>query len=266
MTGRAEVRGVELAYESAGSGSPPLVWCHGLTGSRSAEDESELIDWTAVAAATEVLRYDARGHGESGLTTEPGGYGWDELALDQLALADHAGVGSYVAGGASLGAATALHAAVVAPDRIARLVLMIPPTAWETRAPQAGLYEQMARSIERHGVEPLVEAAAGLPTPDPFVGRPEWAERRDRTLRSADPVRLATVVRGAIGADLPPRDVVARIEAPTLILAWSGDPGHPVGSAEALVELMPRAELSVASSWADVKGWTGLLVGFLSTR
>lgn len=264
-SGRASIRGVELAYELAGpTRGTPLVWGHGLTSSRADEDGGTLIDWPAVTARARVLRYDARGHGESGLTAEPRAYGWDALALDQLELAGEAGVEAYVAGGASLGAATALHAAVAAPDRVVGLVLAIPPTGWETRAEQTDIYERMARVVERAGVEPLIAAASALPTPDPFVGRPEWDERRARAMRAADPDRLAAVFRGAATANLPPREVVALVEAPTLILAWSGDAGHPVSSAEALVELMPHAELSVARSWDDLGRWTDRLLGFLA--
>ena len=241
------------------------MWGHGLTSSRAEEDDGTIIDWPAVTRRTRVLRYDARGHGESGLTSEPVAYGWDRMALDQLELAATTGVGVYVAAGASLGAATALHAAVAAPERIVGLVLVIPPTGWETRAAQTDIYEQMARLVERAGVEPLIEAAAALPTPDPFAGRSEWDERRERSMRAADPTRLAAIFRGAATANLPPRDLVEAITVPTLVLAWSGDPGHPVSSAEALVELMPHAQLSVAATWDDLRGWTDRLLRFLDS-
>ena len=124
------VRGVELAYDVSGEGHPPMIWGHGLTSSRAAEDRAMLIDARGLASVTGLVRYDARGHGESALSSNPADYAWDAMARDQLALADHLAIDRYVAGGASLGAATALHAAVIAPERIVALVLVIPPTAW----------------------------------------------------------------------------------------------------------------------------------------
>ena len=35
-----------------------------------------------------LIRYDARGHGESGATADPADYAYPSLAADQLALAD----------------------------------------------------------------------------------------------------------------------------------------------------------------------------------
>ncbi len=255
MSGIAAIRGVDLAFERAGTG-PTLVWGHGLTSSRGSEDDLALIDWQRVRSVADLVRYDARGHGESGFTERPDDYGWDRLALDQLALWDHLGIERAIAGGASMGAATALHAAVMAPDRVLGLVLVIPPTAWETRAGQTDLYRQMADVVETAGVEPLIEAGAELPPPDPFLDDPRWKQRRADTLRSADPVRLAGVFRGAAVADFPAVEAVRDIACPTLILGWSGDPGHPVSSAERLGRLIDGSVVSIASTATDMAGWT----------
>lgn len=264
MGDRRTIRGVDLAGRLVGDGDPTLVWGHGLTSSRTQEDDGLLLDWPRIEASTSVLRYDARGHGESGTTPDPHDYGWDRMALDQLELASSFGVERYVAGGASLGAATALHAAVTAPDRIVGLLLVIPPTGWETRAAQTGRYEQMASILDRKGTEPLIQAAAtDVPIPDPFAGLGIWEQRTIDTLRAADPSRLATIFRGAATANLPPRDQVARIAVPTRILAWSGDAGHPVSSAEALADLIPGSELTVASTSDDLRSWTDTTIDFL---
>ncbi len=75
---------------------------------------------------------------------------------------------------------------------------------------------------------------------------------------------MAAVFRGAAHADLPGPDAVATIAAPTLILAWSGDPGHPVSTAERLADLLPNAELSVASTLGELFAWTDRVADFLS--
>lgn len=254
----------DVAAPPAGAATAtPLVWGHGLTSSRSGEDAFALLDFDAIAADRVVVRYDARGHGASGDLASPADGAWSELALDELALVDHLGLGSVVLGGASMGAATALHAALRARDRVAGLVLIIPPTAWDDRAAQVELYEVMAATVESEGPEPLVRAAAAMPPPDPLVGDARWVERRTTTLRTTPPHRLAAAFRGAGAADLPAPDALAGLTMPALVLAWSGDPGHPVSTAERLGELLPDASVHVAASAADLSSWTARCVAFL---
>ena len=263
------VRGVDIRYDLAGVGAGDggdLVWGHGLTSSMDAEDELGLFDWAAIRAGHRVLRYDARGHGASGSTPDPEDLSWRELALDQLALADRVWIGTYVAGGASMGCATALHAAVTAPERIDGLVLVIPPTAWESRAAQVGAYRLMADLIEAGDHETLLAGAAAQPVPDPFADDPRWADRFPEVLAATDPKRLARVFRGAATADLPAPEAIADISVPALILAWTGDPGHPTRTAARLQELLPASELVLAATPSALATWTGRIERFLGRR
>ena len=91
----------------------------------------------------------------------------------------------------------------------------------------------MADLVEAGDHETLLAGAAPIPPPDPFVDEPVWTDRFAQLLRTTDPVRLARVFRGALTADLPSQDDVAAIVVPTLILAWTGDPGHPASTAAA---------------------------------
>ena len=86
----------------------------------------------------------------------------------------------------------------------------------------------------------------------------------ERNLRTADHQQMAHVWRGAATADFPQRPGK---ETPSfaLILAWSGDAGHPVSSAEALHQLIPTSELAIATSDTDVATWSSRIVEFLSS-
>lgn len=261
--GLVTARGVDLAWDRAGTG-PTLVWGHGLTSSRALEDEGALVTWGDVRGTVDVVRYDARGHGESGFSDDLTSYGWAGLATDQLRLADALGIDRFVSGGASMGAATALHVACAAPERVSALVLMIPPTAWETRAAQVDMYDTMASIIETRGVELLISAGAETPPPDPFVGDEERRAQRDAAMRAADPVRLAGVLRGAGHADFPERERIASIDVPTLILAWTGDPGHPVSTADELQGLIADTTCHVASTSDQVATWSQVIADFVA--
>lgn len=258
--GDARVRDVRLVFEISGEG-PDLIWGHGLSMNRASDAVLGLLDWSRIPVS--VVRYDARGHGESESTPDTKGYSWLELARDQLALADALGIGSYVSAGASMGSGTALHAAVLSPQRIRALVLALPPTGWETRAAQAAMWELTAAMIEEHGVEALVDSRAELEPPDPYKGDAQRREQQAAAVRAWDPDRLALVMRGATEANLPDRGELAQIGVPALILAWTGDPAHPLSTAEELASLIPDSELHVASTAAELAGWTDRAAAFL---
>lgn len=257
---RFTIRGVEVATEVSGEG-PDLIWGHGLSMNRASDAAMGLLEWQQIPVT--VVRYDARGHGESESTPDLAAYGWSELAQDQLALADALGIDTYVAAGASMGCGTALHAAVLGEGRVQALVLAIPPTAWETRAAQAEQWELAAAVIETAGIEAVIAARAELDPPDPYVGDERRREQQAAATRAWDPERLALVMRGATRANLPDRAEIAGIEVPALILAWTGDPVHPVSTAEELHALLPDSELHVASTRSDLSRWTALTADFL---
>ncbi|WP_436795268.1 alpha/beta fold hydrolase [Actinospongicola halichondriae] len=221
-----------LAVSTVGDGLP-FLWGHGLLSSMASEDSSGPIKWPDVDLPdVRLVRWDARGHGESPTPTASGECRWPSLARDALALADRQGLHSFSIGGASMGAATALWAAVTAPERVDRLVLALPPTAWESRSRSAGLYRFGGMVSER------------LP-----IGRSR---------------RRALVLRGAAESDLPDPVAIAEITAPTLVLAWRFDPIHPVRTAERLRDLLPAADLHVTSRIGDTSGWVDHLRDFLS--
>lgn len=264
-----DIRGCAISYnviESARAESAlPFVWGHGLTSSRADENVLPLVDTEVVARERAVLRYDARGHGQSGdLATQSDG-DWAELAGDQVAMIDHVGWDDVILGGASMGAATALHAALTLRERVRGLVLVIPPTAWESRAAQVDTYGQMAAAVETRGTDVLVEGLRAMPPPEPFVDDGAWTDRRLATLRGADPTRLAAAFRGAGMADLPQPAAIETIKVPTLILAWTGDPGHPTSTAHRLGELLPDAEVVVSATRDDFDTWTTRCTDFLGS-
>ena len=259
------IRGFDLDYDVAGSGTQsPLIWGHGLTGSRGISAAYPLVNLKPAEVDRPVVRYDARGHGMSGLIEDATKGSWAELAQDQIGLVDHLGYERVVIGGVSMGAGTALHAALELRERLEKMVLVIPPTGWEERASQIDLYEQMARVVEERGPKALIASSAKMPPPDPFVGTSEHGDRRAGSLGSYDPALLAACYRGAAFANLPVPNDIATITTPTLVLAWSGDPRHPVSTAERLRDTLPNVQVSVASTRADYASWSDQLHRFLA--
>jgi pimeloyl-ACP methyl ester carboxylesterase len=152
-----------------------------------------------------------------------------------------------------MGVAAALHATLLAPERIAALLLLIPPTAWESRPAQAVLYRGMAQLLEQQGPAAVAEAVEEALRDRPIAPGFESAqEALFEALRGWDPPALGHVLRGAADSDLPDRERLAEIDAPALIVAVRDDPGHPLSTAEMLAEQMPFAQLQVVESLAEV--------------
>ncbi len=252
------IRGVDLAVTDLGSG-PAFLWGHGFA-SCTANEADMMLGWDRLAAQHRVVRWDARGHGQSSGTADPTDYLWANLARDVLALADELGIESFAVGGASMGAATALHVAVLAPERVRGLVLALPPTAWETRAAEADEYVSGADLVEQHGPGSYVERHRSQPVPP--ILEPIAEAYLDFTPAIPDDL-LPAALRGAGASDLPSPEQVGAITVPTLLLAWAGDPGHPLATAERLLDLLPNAELNVSGELMDLLSWTDQVETFL---
>jgi 3-oxoadipate enol-lactonase len=253
------LRGIRFAYSDEGSG-PVVLSAHGLCGSRASERRANLTDYSAVTSAgRRLISYDARGHGESEGTGEPADYSWKSLSEDMIELARHFSPEAPVSViGCSMGTGALLHAVTTDPERFDRLVITAPPTAWEARAAQSGVYLRLADYARQNGVEALVKALANAPVPAVFAEVEGFPPTPDVTAEL-----LPTVLLGAGLSDLPPLDAIARITQPTLILAWPGDPGHPVSLSETLAAAIPGSILRVAETREDIRSWGSQAADFL---
>jgi pimeloyl-ACP methyl ester carboxylesterase len=226
------------------------------------EDDLGLFDWSAAKEVADVVRYDARGHGNAWKPCEDRSYRWSTLVDDMLRAA---GTGPFVAGGASMGAVTALFAAVRAPRRVQALVLAIPPPAWECRQAQATAYERDARQLERHGLDAYLERVRERPLPPLLANELSWAQEvSTRHLLTMDGDTLPAVLRGAAASDLPSREEVHGVIVPTLILAWPDDPEHPLSTVDELAGLLLQPEVHVASDIEALRRWPLLVRDFLA--
>lgn len=237
---------------------PPVVVLHGLTASR-ANDQAVGTDWpAALRDRHRVIAYDARGHGASTGRPQPDDYDWRNLATDLFTVLEQTGAGTPVDGiGASMGTATLLHAAVREPARFRRLVLTIPPTAWQSRAAQADGYRQAADLVETYGVRRLIAMNALQPVPPACAGLVMPAPAIEEDL-------LPSVLRGAAATDLPAPEAVSALPQPVLILAWTDDPGHPLSTTEALTDLLDDVTVFVASTPEQRAAWPQIARDFLA--
>jgi pimeloyl-ACP methyl ester carboxylesterase len=237
--------GITLSGEQAGDG-PPIVLLHGLTATRRyVVMGSRVLE----RAGHRVIAYDARGHGSSTAAPDPGGYRYQELALDLEAVLDALSVDRAVLAGASMGAHAAVRFALANPGRVAALALITPsfdPSAGSA-SENFARWDALARGLRQEGVEGFVRAYDLASVPEAWRGTVETVLRQ-RLSAHEHPDAVADAL------EVVPRsrpfelmDELAAIEAPTVIVASrdEADPGHPLAVGEGYARAIPGARLVV---------------------
>jgi pimeloyl-ACP methyl ester carboxylesterase len=158
-----------------------------------------------------------------------------------------------------MGAVTALWAALAAPHRVRALVLATPPAAWDARRQQADGWRRAAHIVEKYGVADLQRRTAAARGAELFAGRPELSDGP----ADVDEALLPAVLRGAASSDLPAPEQLAGLVLPTLVLAWAGDPDHPITTARQLAGTIPGSHLDVVADLTGTKRWADLVRAFL---
>jgi pimeloyl-ACP methyl ester carboxylesterase len=186
------------AFDRNGGG-PPVVLIHaGIADRRMWEPQ-----WTSLADAFTLLRFDLRGFGDVPLGTEPVCHG-----ADVVAVLDAAGVGRAALVGASLGGRVALEVAVAAPDRVSALVLADPGLPGHPRSAELAAFGEALDVVWEAGD---LDAAAALAVRF-------WVDRPGRAAPpEAAVVALVTAMtRRAFGLEHAAGDVESVAYAPAL--------------------------------------------------
>jgi pimeloyl-ACP methyl ester carboxylesterase len=118
-----EHQGHRLAYTERGSGPRTVVLLHGLLLSQKMHVP---LSRALAARGNRVVTLDLLGHGQSDRPADMTQYSMVEFGRQVVALLDHLDVEEAVLLGTSLGANTALEAAVAAPERCRGLVVEMP--------------------------------------------------------------------------------------------------------------------------------------------
>jgi pimeloyl-ACP methyl ester carboxylesterase len=115
--------GTRVAYDRIGRG-PAIVLLHGGGGTRQEWYEAGYVG--RLQGGFTVITLDLRGHGESGLPTDPADYTPDKLGQDILAVADACGVERFTMWGMSYGGKVGRYLAVQS-ERVTKFILMGTP-------------------------------------------------------------------------------------------------------------------------------------------
>ena len=113
--------GLRFHYQQAGAG-PDVVLVHGVTGDLSIWFLCKALQ--TLSARYRVTAFDLRGHGYSDAPADK--YTSADHAADLFALMDELGIERTTVAGHSFGGVIALHAAVLAPERVDAVICSDP--------------------------------------------------------------------------------------------------------------------------------------------
>ena len=246
-----------LQIEDTEKGDTALVLLHGLTATRRYVLQGSRL---LARAGFRVVSYDARAHGESDPATDPAAYEYSDLVSDLIGVLDDRGLERAVLIGHSMGAHTAIRAALEAPERVAGLVQITPAyTGTPYADPEALAYwDRLAAGLAADGVDGFMRAYE--PPADPRWRDAAVKFTRQRIERHKHPEELARAVR------IVPRseafDGLARlgeIDVRALVVASrdEADPTHPFEVAEEYASRLPNADFVVEDPGEPPLAWQG---------
>lgn len=224
-----------LDYRLHGPAGAPVVVLSNSLGTTQELWERQLA---AFAEHFRIVTYDHPGHGSSSLPEPP--LTVESLAHGLLALLDELGVERVSLCGISLGGMVGMALALVAPERVERLVLACtsaylgPPEGWTERA----------RIVRSEGMEAIADTVVGRWfTPSLAREEPETVARFHALLTAtpAEGYARCCEVLGAWDA----RERIQGIAAPALVIAGEDDSATPVAHAQLISSRVAGSRLVV---------------------
>lgn len=168
---RVSVNGQELNVRVDGpEGAPWMVFSNSLTANTALWDEQAVV----FASRYRVLRYDQRGHGNSGAPLSA--FGMDDLAGDLLGLLEHYSINNAILVGVSMGTTTVMRCAARALSRCKAVVAC--DGQWRSAAGSAAVWEERFVVAREQGMAGLAEPTARRWfQPEFFVRKPAMVEK-----------------------------------------------------------------------------------------
>jgi pimeloyl-ACP methyl ester carboxylesterase len=237
--------GVKLHYEETGQGDP-IIWLHEFAADcRTWEPQVRRF-----SRDYRCITYNARGYPPSDVPESDDAYGYEEQRDDLIGLMDGLGIEKAHLVGLSMGAYTALQAAMACPHRV-RSVVFSSGGSGAYRPERERFLRDAAAASERmleHGMEAAADGIARGPTRVRLLGKDPrgWAEFRGY-LAEHSALGSALTMKNFQGKRPSLYDFEARLgtlETPVLLAV--GDDDDPIIEVNIFLKrTLPRAGLWV---------------------
>jgi pimeloyl-ACP methyl ester carboxylesterase len=232
-----EVEGLRIAYERAGEGSP-VVLLHGYVGDGRATWRRQIAE---LSDEFTVVAWDAPGSGRS--SDPPESFSLPDYADCLAGFVDALGLGRAHVAGLSFGGGLALELFRRHPAIPMSLVLAGAYAGWAGSLPPEVVEERLQQVLQLADLPPDRFVRGVMPTLFSESVSAEMVEEFAVSVSEFHPAGLRAMARTFAEADL--RDVLPRIDVPTLLLYGDKDVRAPLNVAEKLHAAIPRSRLVV---------------------
>ena len=232
-----EVGGLRLAFERAGEG-PPLVLLHGYVGDGPGTWRRQIDE---LSDAFTVVAWDAPGSGRS--SDPPESFRLPDYADCLAGFVDALGLGRPHVVGLSFGAGLALELYRRHPRVPMSLVLAGGYAGWAGSLPPEVVDARLQQVLQFADLPPDRFVRAVIPTMFSVSAPPEMVEEFAVNVSEFHPAGLRAMARSFAEADL--RDVLPRVDVPTLLLYGDEDVRAPLAVGEELHAAIPASRLVV---------------------
>jgi 3-oxoadipate enol-lactonase len=218
----------------------------------------------AFARHFRLVRYDRRGHGQSDVPKAP--YSMERLGRDVLAILDGLGIAKANWCGLSIGGMVGMWLGANAPGRFDKIILSNTSAYYSDKT----TWDARIKLVREKGLAAVVDGT---------MERWFTKQFRERSPQAAGRIRsmfLATNPEGYIGCgeairDMDHRALLAKISAPTLVIAGRHDTGTPLEAGEFIAQHTPNAQLAVLetahiANLEEPKIYTDTVLEFLSGK
>jgi 3-oxoadipate enol-lactonase len=250
--------GVSIHVEVEGPEGAPVLMLSNSLGTNLHMWDEQVAPFTR---RFRLVRYDRRGHGKSGVPKGP--YSMERLGRDVLAILDALDIERINWCGLSMGGMVGQWLGANAPSRIDKLIL----SNTSCYMPDNAIWDARIKLAREQGLAGLVEAT---------LERWFTKQFRERSPQAIEPIRqmfLATKVDGFVACveairAMDHRALLAKINAPTLVIAGRHDPGTTLEAGEFIAGHIPGAELKVLeaahlSNVEQPQAYADAVLGFL---
>jgi len=208
-----------------------------------------------------LVRYDRRGHGKSSVPKGP--YSMARLGRDVLGVLDGLQIAKINWCGLSMGGMVGMWLGANAANRLDKLILSNTAAYF----PDKAVWDGRIKMIRDKGLAGIVD-----------TNMERWFTKgfRERAPQPMEKMRrmfLATDVEGYIGCgeairDMDHRPLLAKIAAPTLVIAGRHDPATPLDGNAFIKEHIPGAKLAVLdaahiANFEEPQAYADTVLGFL---
>ena len=234
-----QINGINLNVQRRGQGQPVLM-LHGLMSNLTAlQPEIERL-----SPSFEVIAVDSRGHGRS---DKPARYTLQDHIDDVLGVMDALQLDSVDLIGTSAGSYIAQGVASQQPERVRKLVLIVPKSNGKTSsvARFVAEHEEEVRGLSHDEIQALVLSRIFAPSTPQKVkaARTEWSRQQTEQGLTLGAPQADAASQALAGFDFRP--VLPLITAETLVISGRHDILNLVAEGQLIAELIPNARLEI---------------------